>query len=136
MKEELKAVMKEESKYLKDLLNLLDKQHEYILKNEIFPLEAIIEDIKVCNKSIAESEVKRRSITKGNTMSDIVKQLNDEEVETIYRDIQKLLHELNLQKDTNELLLKQGLSFSGKILNIINPNRGSTTYNSIGKIER
>ncbi|WP_032122000.1 flagellar protein FlgN [Clostridium amazonitimonense] len=136
MKEELKAVMKEESKYLKDLLNLLDKQHEYILKNEIFPLEAIIEDIKVCNKSIAESEVKRRSITKGNTMSDIVKQLKDEEVETIYRDIQKLLHELNLQKDTNELLLKQGLSFSGKLLNIINPNRGSTTYNSIGKIER
>lgn len=134
MKIELKNIINEESIYLKNLLNLLEKQHEYILKDEVFKLESIVGDIESCNKTIAQAEVKRRSITKGRAMSEVVKELNDQELEDDYRNIKGFLQALVLQKDFNESLLKQRIGYTAKILNIINPNRQNTTYNSLGKV--
>ena len=69
-------------------------------------------------------------------MKDFVLNSQDKELEEIYRRIQKLLNEIKLQKDTNELLIKQQLGFTNKILNLINPKRNVTTYNSYGNIKR
>lgn len=134
MKEELKSILSKEKAMLKNLLEALDKQYAMIVKNDVFGLEAIVEDIQLSNKAVAEQEVKRRALTQGNSMNEIINSYKDEELEELYKDIRVLLNELQLQKDSNELLLKQNISYTNQILNLINPNRGSKTYNSTGKI--
>ena len=136
MVEELKKILIEEERELKGLLDLLDKQYKLTIKKEVFGLEAIVEEIKTKNKEVAESEVKRRKLLGNNSMKDFVLNSQDKELEEIYRRIQKLLNEIKLQKDTNELLIKQHLGFTNKILNLINPKRNVTTYNSYGNIKR
>jgi len=136
MVEELKKVLLEEEQELRALLDLLDKQYKLTIKKEVFGLEAIVEEIKTKNKEVAESEVKRRKLLGNNSMKDFVLNSQDKELEEIYRRIQKLLNEIKLQKDTNELLIKQQLGFTNKILNLINPKRNVTTYNSYGNIKR
>jgi flagellar biosynthesis/type III secretory pathway chaperone len=133
-KDLLNSVILKEHSALKNLLLLLEKQHELILKNDIFALEAIVEEIQNCNKEVAQIEVERRSLVKGNSMTALVESFNDEEIDNSFRSVKMLLSELQLQKDTNEMLIKQGLSFSTKILNIINPNKNVKTYNAYGKL--
>jgi len=136
MVEELKKILIEEERELKGLLDLLDKQYKLTIKKEIYALESIVEDIISKNKDVAETEVKRRKLLGNNSMSDVVINSQDKELDEIYRRIQKLLNEIKLQKDTNEILIKQQLSFTNKILNLINPKRNVTTYNSYGNIKR
>ncbi|MBU5454619.1 flagellar protein FlgN [Caproiciproducens sp. MSJ-32] len=136
MVEELKNVLIEEEKELRGLLELLDKQYKLTIKKEVYALEAIVEDIMLKNKDLAESEVKRRRILGNQSMKDLVANSQDKELEDIYRRIQRLLNEIKLQKDTNELLIKQQLSFTNKLLSLINPQRNVTTYNSYGNIRR
>jgi flagellar biosynthesis/type III secretory pathway chaperone len=69
-------------------------------------------------------------------MTEIVEEVNDVELESNYNKIKRLLQEVVLQKDTNELLIKQGLSFTNRILNVLNPARESTTYNAYGKVKK
>jgi len=59
--------------------------------------------------------------------------LNNEELENNYRSIKKLLEEIQLQRETNELLIRQGLGFTTQMLNVLNPNKGPKTYNAYGK---
>ena len=40
------------------------------------------------------------------------------------------------QKETNELLIRQQMSFNNQVLNIINPRREMKTYNSYGNLSR
>jgi len=136
MVEELKKILIEEERELKGLLDLLDKQYKLTIKKEIYALESIVEDIISKNKDVAETEVKRRKLLGNNSMSDVVINSQDKELDEIYRRIQKLLNEIKLQKDTNEILIKQQLSFTNKILSLINPKRNVTTYNSYGNIKR
>lgn len=136
MKEQLKDVMVKEYKALKELLESLDKQHELYLKNDIFQLEAIVKAIERNNRSIAELEVERRKITGANSMNEIVRSFKDEELENNYRNIKKLLQEIKVQKESNELLFRQGLVFTNRVLNIFSPNKNLKTYNSLGRIGR
>jgi len=136
MKEELKDIMVKEYNALKNLLNSLDKQHQLFLQNDIFALENMVKVIENNNKSIAELEVERRKLVGANSMKDIINVFKDEELENNYRDINMLLQEIKVQKDSNELLFKQGLVFTNRVLNIFSPNRNLKTYNSLGKIGR
>ena len=136
MKSTLNSIMLRELDALRVLLALLDTQHKLILNNDLFGLEAIVEDIQKANKTIAEIEMERRALTKGEAMSKIIADLADEETENNYNLVKNLLNELQLQKDTNEMLLKQNLTFTAKILNVINPHREAKTYNSYGKFKK
>ena len=40
------------------------------------------------------------------------------------------------KKDTNDILLKQQLIFTNKMLNILNPNNELKTYNSYGTLKK
>lgn len=136
MREELRDILEQEYHELKDLLKLLEEQHLGIMKNDVFGLDAIVEKIQLCNKEIAEVEVKRRKIVGDNSMRELISKINDDELDSKYRDIMRLLEELKLQKDTNEMLIKQGIAYSTKMLGYINPHRGVNTYNSYGKVKR
>lgn len=134
MKEQLKDVMVKEYNALKELLESLDKQHELYLKNDIFQLEDIVKTMESNNRAIAGLEVERRKITGANSMNALIKSFKDEEMENNYRNIKKLLEEIKVQKESNELLFRQGLVFTSKVLNIFSPNKNLKTYNSLGRM--
>jgi hypothetical protein len=136
LKDELNLVIVKETEAIRNLLGFLDEQYTMLIKNDIFGLEGIVENIQLCNKEIAESEMERRRLTKGDPMNKLVNQMKDKELEDNYRAIKRLLEEVKLQKDTNEMLIRQGLGFSTRMLNIMNPDRNIKTYNSYGKIGR
>ena len=134
--EELKKVLLSEEKEIRELLNILENQHKLLVKKDIFGLEAIVEEIQNRNKLVAESEVNRRRVLGKNSLKEVVNNSKDEELDLIYRNIQKLLEEIVLQKETNDLLIKQQLTFTNRMLNIINPKREIPTYNSYGNMKR
>ena len=134
--EELKKVLLSEEKEIRELLNILENQHKLLAKKDIFGLEAIVEEIQNKNKLVAESEVNRRRVLGQNSLKEVVNNSKDEELDSIYRNIQKLLEEIVLQKETNDLLIKQQLTFTNRMLNIINPKREIPTYNSYGNMKR
>ncbi|MCF0147953.1 MAG: flagellar protein FlgN [Clostridium sp.] len=132
----LKEVLTLEEEKLRELLALLDKQYKLILGKDIFGMEAVAEEIKLKNKEVAEVEVNRRRILGNTSIRDYISNSNSNDLDNLYRKIQKLLNEMTLQKDTNELLIKQQLSFTNKMLNLINPKKDVTTYNSYGSVRR
>ncbi|MBK1812943.1 flagellar protein FlgN [Clostridium sp. YIM B02505] len=136
MYEELINVILSEKEALNKLLSLLDNQYSFILKKDIFGLDDVANKIQACNKDIAEEEVKRRKLVGSNSMKEVVFSSGNESLEESYRDILKLLEAVRLQKDTNDLLLKQQLSYTNQMLTYINPNREMKTYNSYGKMSR
>ena len=136
MREKLNKVMLQEIEAVGTLLLALEEQHRYIVVNDIFAMEACVDKIKEANKNIAYMEVERRKLTENRAMTDIIQELRDTELEDNYYKIKQLLQEVVLQKDTNELLIKQGLSFTNRILNVLNPVREVSTYNAYGKVKK
>ncbi|MBU5488444.1 flagellar protein FlgN [Clostridium sp. MSJ-8] len=134
--EQLAGIIGNEEVALKKLLGLLDRQYQLIMKKEVFELEGIVDEIKACNKEVAEIEIERRKILGSESVKDVVKKSKNKNLEEAYRSINSTLFEVKLQKDTNELLIKQQISFATNMLNIINPRRDVTTYNSYGNIKR
>ena len=136
MTQELNSIIVQETEAVGTLLLALEEQHRCILANDIFGLDACVSTIKEANKNIANMEVERRKLTAGRPMTEIIQELKDDELENNYYKIKQLLQEVVLQKDTNELLIKQGLSFTNRILNVLNPVREVATYNAYGKVKK
>lgn len=136
MIKELTEVLVKEEDALKKLLTLLDEQFKLIMSKNVFGMEEIVERLQSCNKEIAEFEVARRKLIGSKSMRQLIKGFGDEKLDRTYRDIQKLLEAITLQKDTNEILIKQQLAYTNRMLNIINPKREVKTYNSYGNIRR
>ncbi|MGK0468072.1 flagellar protein FlgN [Clostridium sp.] len=136
MKEKLNNVIIQEIEAVTSLLDELEKQHRCVVGNDIFGMEACVDKIKKANKNIAHSEVERRSIMENRDMTELIEESNDQELKNNFHKIKRLLQEVVLQKDTNELLIKQGLSFTNRILNVLNPVRESKTYNAYGKVKK
>lgn len=135
MKEKLNNIILEETKFLEKLLVALEKQHEYIAKNEVFKMEAVVQEIQNLNVEIAKWEMERRNLTKGRGMLEIVEELGDSEIENNYRKIRALVEELKTQKELNEALIRQGLGYATKMLQILNPDRSPKTYGAYGKMK-
>lgn len=133
---DLNRIILEEIKALDVLLDCLDRQHVYIAKNEVFKIEKVVEEINNCNKEIAKWEMERRKLTNGQSMGAILDNLKDNELEENYRRIRKLVEELKVQKETNEILIKQELGYTARMLQVLNPDRQPKTYGAYGKMKR
>lgn len=137
MVEELKDIIRSEELALSKLLSLLEEQYKHIMEKNVFELDGMVDKIKSCNKEIAEEEVRRRRLVGTNSMKELVNSYNDDDdLDTAYRDIKKIIEAVTVQKETNELLIKQQMSFNAQILNIINPRREIKTYNSYGNLSK
>lgn len=134
MKEKLNSIILEEMELILKLLSLLEEQHLYVVKNDIYAMENIVGELEACSKEIARTEVKRKETTNGASMREIVSELKDKELEDNYRKIRKLLEEARLQRETNEILIRQGLGFNTRMLQLLNPDRSRKTYNNYGKM--
>lgn len=136
MKEALNNIILKEIEAIEALLKALEDQHNSIVQSDAFAMEASVGNIEKANKKIAEHEMERRQLTKGEAMSNIVDEMQDKDLDNNYRKIKRLLQETVTQKNTNDLLIKQGLGFTNRMLNILNPQRGAKTYNSYGKVHK
>lgn len=125
-----------EEKVLKELLCVLEKQHKMIIKKDVFGMEGVVTEIQEKNKLVAEWEVERRKAIGNKSIKEVILISKSIELDTAYRSIQKTLNAIKLQKETNEILIKQGISYTNKLLNIINPKREVNVYNSYGAIRR
>lgn len=131
---ELLEIMKSEKEALNYLKELLNEQYQYIMKNDVFKLDEIVERIQQCNKKIAECEVNRRRVLAGKPLKDVVQ--TDEDLMQEYIKVKDAIREITLQKETNELLIKQQLILTNRLLALINPNREQKTYNSYGNLKK
>lgn len=127
-------ILYKEQNALIELLKLLDRQYKSLIEKDVFALEGIVDEIRIANKVVAESEVERRRLIGSKSMKDLVLTSDNKELDILYRNIKKILHSITVQKDTNELLIRQGLSYTNRLLTIINPRREVKTYNSYGRV--
>lgn len=133
MKDKLKVIMSSELLELEALHEILNRQHEFLVKNEIFSLEKVVRDLENKSKDIAKLEMERRKITEGRPMREILNSLKEDELESIYNELLAVLSSVQLQKENNEILIRQGLGFSTKILSVLNPDRKPKTYGPYGR---
>ena len=106
------------------------------MEKNIFELDGIVDKMKILNKELAEAEVERRKLVGDKSIKEIIKSTKYEELDKSYRNINSLLHTIKLQKDTNELLIRQQMGFNNQMLNILNPRRETKIYNSYGNLSR
>ena len=133
MNPELKLVMFEERNVLQNLLELLDKQHKAIVSKDLFGLEKLIASIEAEGKKLASIEIKRRNLVKEDSFSKAIENSKDDHVKEAYEDIKVILKNLELQKSTNDTLIKQNLFFTNKMISVIKPSKSAGTYNSYGR---
>lgn len=136
MVNKLMGLMKEQETHLSQLLVLLQVQKEMIMKKDAFGLEGLVDKLNDCSKKIAKKEVDRRRFLGDNSLTNIVNTSNNSELKNIYKKIRVTLNNVIEQKDTNNILLKQELIFTNKMLNVINPDREIKTYNSLGGLRK
>lgn len=132
----LKNIMEKEKQAVHRQLELLDKQNNLIMKNEAIKLEMVVEEIKLENKEIAQLEVEKRQVLAGHNLKELVFSSDDKELEDIFREMRKLVDLLRLQNETNSTLIRQQLSYTNKMLQILSPKKEAHTYNSYGNVRR
>ncbi|CAB1241561.1 flagellar protein FlgN [Clostridium sp. WLY-B-L2] len=130
---QLMNIMENEYSVLKELLKALEDQNQYLLKREVFKLDKIVKVLEEKSKTVAFWEVERRKITDKRPMREVIAESKDENMKKTYENIVELLRKMQLQKDTNEALIKQWLVFTNQMLRALNPARKAVTYNALGK---
>jgi flagellar biosynthesis/type III secretory pathway chaperone len=132
---ELKVVIYQEKNILKKLLELLDEQQELIINKDIMKIDKIAQELDSTAKELATTEIKRRSIMgSDSSMKETVESCNDENIKQAYEEIKNNLKMIEIQKESNALLIKQRLFFTKKMINYIKPNKSIGTYNAYGQI--
>lgn len=134
MNAELKLIIFEEKNILQELLELLDNQYKAIIDKEILLLEKITTKVEAVGKKLATIEIKRRNFIKKEDFKAVIENSEDDYIKNVYSEIKVLLNNLELQKDTNNTLIKQQLFFANKMIKIIKPSKSVGTYNSYGKV--
>lgn len=136
MEEKLIVVMKSQEKHLVQLLQLFEIQKELIMKKDALALEGLVTKLNECSKKIAKEEVARRNLLNDGSLKEFVYNAKNEELSKVYGDVSDIVHKIKLQKDTNEMLIKQQISLNSKVLEMMNPNREMKTYNSYGNLSK
>lgn len=135
MNPDIKIIIYEEKNILKNLLKLLDEQHDCIISKDIIKIDNISKRLDEASKDLAKIEIKRRTIM-GNKVDikDIVETCNDENIKLAYDEIRNTIKMIGIQKEANDILIKQRLFFTKKMINLIKPSKGIGVYNSYGKV--
>lgn len=134
MKDQLRSILEEELNAIVALVNILEKQHELLVLQDVFKLESITDEIDNFSRNLAMIEGKRRALTGSKSMKALIEMQNDKNLNSIYDEVTRSLSSLITQKDTNELLIKQSLRYTNSILAMIGPKKETMTYNGYGKV--
>lgn len=132
MEDKIKESLIEEIKVLKELLNLLEDQHKFISYKKTFEMDKVAIDIEEKCKELAKKEMNRRNLIGDKSMKEIVANTKEEELKGVYKEATNILDEIKLQKDSNDMLIRQAISLTTNILTILNPDRTPKTYGPYG----
>ena len=131
MNPELKVIIFDEKDKLKDLLKLLEEQYDLVINKELIKLDKIARDLDEAAKELARIEIRRRKIMGSDTsMKQTIENCDDTSIQEAYEDIKSTLKMIEIQKEANDILIKQKLFFTKKMINFIKPNKRVATYNS------
>ena len=136
MLNELIGLIKEQDNRLSELSELLQMQYDFMVSKNLFGLEDLVDKINDCSKRVAEVELKRRNLMGEKSLTQFVSEQNNKELEKAYESIKNTLDDVKIKKETNDILLKQRLSFNSRMLAILNPSREIKTYNSYGSLKK
>ena len=75
----------------------------------------------------------RRKLIGDTSMKEFIDNAKDEELKSVYKEATNLLEEIKLQKDSNDMLIKQVISLTTNMLSILNPDRTPKTYGPYGR---
>lgn len=117
-----------EESCLKEILLLLEAQHIAIIKNDIKSMEDAAEGLIKKGIDIERAENDRKMLPRED--------IKDNKIDDNIRSIKRIVSEINVQKKTNMLLLKQGINFNNKIINILSPQKSSMVYDNSGKLSK
>ena len=135
MNPEIKVIIYEEKNILKNLLALLDEQYDYIINKEIIKMDKVAKKLDETSKELAKIEIQRRNIMGSEaSMKEIVQLCDDENIKNAYEEIVSTLRMVQLQKESNDTLIKQKLFFTKKMINFIKPSKDIGVYNAYGKV--
>lgn len=135
MNSQLKVIIFEEKNIIKNLLTLLDEQYNFIINKDVIKMDKVAKQLDEVAKNLARTEIQRRKIMGSETsLKELVESSNDENIKQAYEDIQTTLKMIEIQKEANEILIKQRLFFTKKMMNCIKPNKGIGTYNAYGQV--
>jgi flagellar biosynthesis/type III secretory pathway chaperone len=136
MIDELIKLMIDQEKDLQRLFELLKVQSDMVIKKDLFGLEGLVDKLIGVSKEIAKEELQRRQLLGERKLSEVVANSDNVELKEAYKKIGVTLKTVISQKETNEMLLKQRLVFTNKMLTIMNPDKGIKTYTSNGNLAR
>lgn len=125
-----------QEKHLENLLLLLEVQYKMIMAKDAFGLEGLVSKLEKESKLIAQIEVERRNLINNASIVEYVNRSNDDNLKKSYKSLVEILEKAIEKKNTNELLLKQQVIFTNKMLSIMNPDRQIKTYNSNGNLSK
>lgn len=135
MNSQLKVIIFEEKNIIKNLLTLLDEQYNLIIDKDVIKMDKIAKELDEVAKKLARIEIKRRNIMGSeSSMKEVVEASNNEKIKQAYEEIQATLKMIEIQKEANEILIKQRLFFTKKMINCLKPNKGIGTYNAYGQV--
>ncbi|WGX75674.1 flagellar protein FlgN [Paraclostridium bifermentans] len=135
MSPELKVIIYEQRKLFKELLNLLDEQYDLILGKDPTLLDKIARKLENVSRDIAKFEIQRRNIVGSDfSMGTLIEENDDKNIKEAYEEIKSTIKMIEVQKESNHVILKQKLFFTKKMLNVIKPSQGTGTYNYCGQV--
>lgn len=135
MSPELKVIIYEQKKMFKELLNLLDEQYDLILGKDPTLLDKIARKLENVSRDIAKLEIQRRNIVGSDfSMGTLIEKNDDKNIKEAYEEIKSTIKMIEVQKESNHIILKQKLFFTKKMLNVIKPSQGTGTYNYCGQV--
>lgn len=135
MSPELKVIIYEQRKMFKELLNLLDEQYDLILGKDPTLLDKIARKLENVSRDIAKLEIQRRNIVGSDfSMGTLIETNDDKNIKEAYEEIKSTIKMIEVQKESNHIILKQKLFFTKKMLNVIKPSQGTGTYNYCGQV--
>lgn len=135
MSPELKVIIYEQRKMFKELLNLLDEQYDLILGKDPTLLDKIARKLENVSRDIAKLEIQRRNIVGSDfSMGTLIEENDDKNIKEAYEEIKQTIKMIEVQKESNHVILKQKLFFTKKMLNVIKPSQGTGTYNYCGQV--
>ncbi|MEN2258058.1 flagellar protein FlgN [Paraclostridium benzoelyticum] len=135
MSPELKVIIYEQRKMFKELLNLLDEQYDLILGKDPTLLDKVARKLENVSRDIAKLEIQRRNIVGSDfSMGNLIQENDDKNIKEAYEEIKSTIKMIEVQKESNHVILKQKLFFTKKMLNVIKPSQGTGTYNYCGQV--
>ena len=135
MNPELKVIIYEQRKLFKELLSLLDEQYDLILGKDAKLLDKVAKKLESISSDIAKLEIQRRNLIGSDfSMQTLIEKTDDENIKEAYEEIVNTIKMIQIQKESNDMLLKQKLFFTKKMLNMIKPSQGIGTYNNYGQV--